>query len=163
MISVHLNLLLFSSGCVCVCVHVCARARTLERVSKNECLGYWALYNYDLIDKKMPVVCGLVAKLYLNQLFVTPWTVARQAPLSMGFPSQEYWSGLSFPSPGDLPDPETKPASLISCIGRWVLYHWCYLRVKGGGGLVIKSCPTLATPWTVVQQASLSTGFPRQE
>ena len=39
------------------------------------------------------------------QLFVTPWTVARQSPLSMGFPMQEYWSGLLFPSPGDLPDP----------------------------------------------------------
>ena len=40
------------------------------------------------------------------QLFETPWTVARQAPLSMGvFPRQEYWSGLSFPSPGDPPDP----------------------------------------------------------
>ena len=38
-------------------------------------------------------------------LFVTPWTVARQAPLSMGFPRQEYWSGLPFPSPGDLPEP----------------------------------------------------------
>ena len=37
-------------------------------------------------------------------LFGTPWTVARQAPLSMRFPRQEYWSGLPFPSPGDLPD-----------------------------------------------------------
>ena len=39
------------------------------------------------------------------QLFATPWTVAYQAPLSMGFSRQEYWSGLSFPSLGDLPDP----------------------------------------------------------
>ena len=39
------------------------------------------------------------------RLFVTPWTVAYQAPLSMGFSRQEYWSGLPFPSPGDLPDP----------------------------------------------------------
>ena len=45
------------------------------------------------------------------QLFVTPWTVARLAPLSMGFPRQEYWSGFPFPSPGDLPDPEIEPAS----------------------------------------------------
>ena len=43
--------------------------------------------------------------------FVTPWTVARQAPLSMGFPRQEYWSALPFPSPGDLRDPEIEPAS----------------------------------------------------
>ena len=39
------------------------------------------------------------------QLFVTPWTVAHQAPLSMGFPRLEYWTGLPFPSPEDLPDP----------------------------------------------------------
>ena len=46
--------------------------------------------------------------------FVTPWTVACQAPQSMGFPRQEYWSGLPFPSPGDLPDPGIKPVSFIS-------------------------------------------------
>ena len=46
--------------------------------------------------------------------FVTPWTVARQAPLSMGFSRQEYWSGLPFPSPGDLPDPGMEPMSLRS-------------------------------------------------
>ena len=44
-------------------------------------------------------------------LSVTPWTVACQAPLSMGFSRQEYWSGLPFPSPGDLPDPGIKPGS----------------------------------------------------
>ena len=41
----------------------------------------------------------------------TPWTVAHQAPLSMGFSRQEYWSGLPFPSPGDLPNPGIKPRS----------------------------------------------------
>ena len=40
-----------------------------------------------------------------------PWTVARQAPLSMGFSRQKYWSGLPFPSPGDLPDPGIEPRS----------------------------------------------------
>ena len=44
--------------------------------------------------------------------FVAPWTVARQAPLSLGFSSQEYWNGLLFPSPGDLPDLKIEPASL---------------------------------------------------
>ena len=42
---------------------------------------------------------------------VTPWAVAHQAPLSMGFSKQEYWSGLPFPAPGDLPDPGIKPRS----------------------------------------------------
>ena len=48
-------------------------------------------------------VGGLVTKLYLT--FATLWTVAHQIPLSMGFPRQEYWNVLPFPSPGDLPDP----------------------------------------------------------
>ena len=45
------------------------------------------------------------------RLFATPWTVAYQAPPSMGFSWQQYWSGLPFPSPGDLPDPGIKPGS----------------------------------------------------
>ena len=45
------------------------------------------------------------------RLFPTPWTVVPQAPPSMGFSRQEYWSGLPFPSPGDLPDPGIEPGS----------------------------------------------------
>ena len=45
------------------------------------------------------------------RLFVTIWTVAYQAPPSMGFSRQEYWSGVPFPSPGDLPDPGIEPGS----------------------------------------------------
>ena len=48
------------------------------------------------------------------QLFVTLWTVACQAPLSMGFSRQEYWSGLPCPPPGDLPNPGVEPACLMS-------------------------------------------------
>ena len=48
------------------------------------------------------------------QLFTTPWTAARQAPLSMGFSRQESWSGLPCPPPGDLPDSGIKPEFLIS-------------------------------------------------
>ena len=46
-------------------------------------------------------------------LFATPWTVGHQAPPSMGFSRQEYWSGLPFPSPGDLPDPGIEPRSPV--------------------------------------------------
>ena len=53
---------------------------------------------------------GLVAK--SGPTLVTPWTAARQAPLSMGFSRQEYWSGLPSPSPGDLPNPGIEPGSL---------------------------------------------------
>ena len=48
------------------------------------------------------------------RLFATPWTVAHQDPLSMGFSRQEYWSRFPCPPPGDLPDPGIKPTSLIS-------------------------------------------------
>ena len=46
------------------------------------------------------------------RLFVAPWTIDNHAPLTMGFSRQEYWSGLLFPPPGDLPDPGIEPASL---------------------------------------------------
>ena len=49
--------------------------------------------------------------------------LAHQAPLSMGFSRQEYWSGFPFPPPGDIPDPEMESTCHVSCIGRWVLYH----------------------------------------
>ena len=74
-------------------------------------------------------------------LFAAPWTVALQAPLSRGFSKGEYWSGLPFPPPGDLPDSGIEPASLVSPtrVGRyftisatreapqtmWFTY-WCY-------------------------------------
>ena len=45
---------------------------------------------------------------------MTPWTVVHQAPLCMGFSRQEYWNGLPFPPPGDLPDPGIKPGSPVS-------------------------------------------------
>ena len=48
----------------------------------------------------------------MSDYFVTPWTAARQAPLSMGFPRQEYWIGLPIPPPSDLSDPEIKPPIL---------------------------------------------------
>ena len=57
---------------------------------------------------------GVLSHFSRVQLFVTPWTIAHQAPLSMGFSRQEYWHGLPFPTPGDLPDPETEPRSLSS-------------------------------------------------
>ena len=57
---------------------------------------------------KMMVVLKLLSCV---RLFVTPGTVAHQAPLSMQFSRQEYWSGLPFPSPGDLPNPGVKPRS----------------------------------------------------
>ena len=59
------------------------------------------------------------------RLFATLWTVALQAPLSMGFSRQEYWSGLPCPPPGDLPDPGIEPTSFMSpaLAGRFFTTH----------------------------------------
>ena len=54
-----------------------------------------------------------------------PWTVARQAPLSMDYLRQEYWNGLPFSPPGDFPEPgDQTHVSCISCTDRWILYHY---------------------------------------
>ena len=59
----------------------------------------------------------------MSDSFAPPWIVARQVPLSMGFPRQEHWNGLSLPTSGDLPDPGMEPMSRVSCIDRLILYH----------------------------------------
>ena len=62
---------------------------------------------------RCPCVC-MLNRFSRVRLFATPWTVACQAPLSVEFSRQEYWSGLSCPSPGNLPDPGIEPVSLTS-------------------------------------------------
>ena len=69
-----------------------------------------------------PILDVVVQSLQSCPTLVTSWTVARQAPLSMGFPRQEYWSGLPFPSPGDLPDPGVKPGSPALQVDSLLLY-----------------------------------------
>ena len=78
--------------CVCACVCACA----CICVFTWQCLG-----NGSLLSNHKAV----------SNSFVIPWAVAHQTPLSMGFPRHEYWSGLPFPSPGDLPDPGMEPWS----------------------------------------------------
>ena len=70
----------------------------------------------------LSAVCVLSRSSHVR-LFTTPWTVACQAPLSVGFPRQEYWSGLLCPSLGHLLDRRIEPESLMSRIGGRVLYH----------------------------------------
>ena len=64
------------------------------------------------IEVGIPCVCAQL--LCPARLFVAPWTVACQAPLSMAFPRQEYWSGLPFPTSGDLLNSGVEPLSLVS-------------------------------------------------
>ena len=80
------------------------------------------------------------------ELFVIPWTVAHQAPLSMGFSQQKYWSELPFPSPGHFPDPGIEPVSpawqadslplkhlaspiIITCISQIMTIEMCLLHL----------------------------------
>ena len=82
------------------------------------------------------------------RLFVTPWTVAHQAPLSMGFSRQEYWSGLPFPPPADLPDLGLKPASPVSPalqVGS-LLSEPSRKPLAAAAAKSLQSCPTLCDP-----------------
>ena len=103
--------------------------RHWEHIKKqdNKILNSWSLPGglgdqeaAKKISKKTPDnVKGLLSHFSHLQLFATLWTVARQAPLSMGFSRQEYWSGFPCPLPGDLPDPGIE---LQSCItGRFFI------------------------------------------
>ena len=65
-----------------------------------------------IFEPDLREVCTVLSHFCRVQLFVTLWTIAHQAPLSMGFSWQEYWSGLPCPPSGDLPDPGIEPASL---------------------------------------------------
>ena len=107
------------------------------------------------------------------QLFATPWTVAHQALLSMGFSRQEYWSGLPCPPPRDLPNPGIEP-HLPYC--RQILYQLSHIMGMSYGfwntekkkerelflqfSSAVQSCPTLCD---CSPQAPLSVGFFRQE
>ena len=85
------------------------------------CIGRWIFYHWttreafsklDFVDlTNFSINTEWVKSLSHVQLFATPWTVAYKAPPSMGFSRQEYWSGLPFPSPGDLLDPRIETGS----------------------------------------------------
>ena len=81
---------------------------------------HWGLF---LFLPSVPSRCVYAQLLSQVWLLVTPWTITRQAPLSMGFSRQEEWSGLPFPTPRDLSDPEGEPAFLASPALAGGLYH----------------------------------------
>ena len=114
------------------------------------------------------MLCACQVASVMSDSYLTPWTVAHQAPLSMGFSRQEYWSGLPFPSPGYLPDPGIELASLMSPVlaGRlfitsitWeapILHLILAKRLRSdlhlfcaaaaAAAKLIQSCPTLCDP-----------------
>ena len=93
------------------------------------CPSCWATYSVTagssscllLYPQCLKHVCVCAQWFSHVQLFAAPWAVACQAPLSMEFSRQEGWSGLPFPSSGELPDPGNEPC--VSFIGRQILYH----------------------------------------
>ena len=88
--------------------HAYALNKILKYASKSKATDYWVL-KYMLM-------------LSHTQLSATPWTVALEAPLSMGFLRQEHWSGLPFPPLGESSRPRDR--THISCSSQWILYHW---------------------------------------
>ena len=84
--------------------------------------------------------------------FATPWSIARQAPLSMGFSRQESWSGLPCPFPGDLPNPGNEPVSLKSPVlagGFFTNEHYLgspLVITAAAAAKLLQSCPTLCDP-----------------
>ena len=90
---------------------------------------YRLQYTFKPIWEFKKNVCVCVWQLLSHvRLFVIPWAVACQAPLSMGFSRQEYWSGWPFPFPGDLPDPAIKLGSHI--VGRFFFLLFIYLFIS---------------------------------
>ena len=124
-------------------------------------------WNWDQVPPFAAVLQGSACALCgFNRvwLFITLPTVARQAPLSVGFSRREDWSELPCPSPGDLPDSGIEPVSRASPALQGILYCWATKEApEVSDGSVTKSCPTLVTPWTVAHQAPLAIAFSRQE
>ena len=117
----------------------------------------WGNHSYDLSCFPSPPWNNSLSACVLSDfsrvwLFVTPWTVAHQAPVSMGFSRQEYWSGLPCPPPGDLPDPELNQQPSVSYTSKrfFLLFvfvclffnHWSHL-----GSAILNSNINLTTYW----------------
>ena len=98
------------SGCITVCVSI---------YHWMSCFQFGTITLKSAANILHRVFCFCFRSLNCVRLFVTPWTVTHQAPLSMGFSSQEYWSQFPFPSPGIFPTQGSNPISCISCIAGW--------------------------------------------
>ena len=114
-------------------------------------------------------VCAfMLSCLVVSNSFATPWTIAFQVLLCMGFRRQEYWNGLPFPSPEDVPDPGIEPTS-PALADRFFTTETSQKHHIKGVCVCVCVCYLLsrvrlfATPWTVACQASLSMGFSRQD
>ena len=142
--------------------------------------GYLCLSRYVCNGENLDIYVYQVTSVVFDS--VTPWTVACQAPLSMGFSRQEYQSGLPCPPPGDLPDPGIKPASLLSpdlaggfftTRATWkapsiwaalpnsisIFSRFCACRIRYSGSLRGHMCPS-ARPWGTTEDQRVLRGQP---
>ena len=95
-------------------------AQIVKNLSAMQETHVWSLGLEDPLDKGKATNCSILAW-GISVSFMISWTVAHQAPLSMGFPRQEYWSELSTSSPGE--SSWVRDWTQVSCIGRQILYH----------------------------------------
>ena len=104
-------------------------------------------------EKKWKCYCSV-----MSDTFVTPWTIAYQAPLSMGFSRQKYWSGSPCRPPGDLPDPGIKPMSIMSpeLAGGFFTSRAIWKALQFSSVRSLSRVRFFATPWIAAHQASLS-------
>ena len=122
-----------------------------SRVHAKEMMGpkQWKTTGFNIECMVRECAC-LLSCFSRVQLCATPWTVAHQAPLSMGFSRQEYWSGLPCPPPGDLPIPGMEPVSLMSTALAGGFFTTSATReahvVHESESEVAQSCPTLCDP-----------------
>ena len=104
------------SSTIYTCQDMGATQVPINRWMNEDVVYINAMEYYSAMKKKEILLLATMYKLCPNS-FATPWTVAFQVPLSMGFPRQQYWSGLPFLSPGDLPDPGIEPVPPASAGG----------------------------------------------
>ena len=94
---------------------------SLHSWTPTACFTSWKVPQLTKQGSNKPLLCACVCVSHCRVQLCYPWTVSHQAPLSTGFPRQEYRNGWPFPSPGDLPSPGIEPRSL-HC--RRILHHW---------------------------------------
>ena len=138
----------------------------------------WCL-NHKVVGDITTYTCLVIFRFPINivlicvQLFVTAWTVAHWAPLSLEFSRQEYWSGLSFPFPGIFSTQGLKLYLLHLLNWQADSLPLCHLGSRNlvYGPIIsqmvcvcaLSQVQLFKTPWTIVHKAPLTTGFPRQE
>ena len=131
---------------------------------------YLVLPKFSLWPNIWSVCARVLSRSSHVQFFTILWTVACQASLSLGFSSQEYWSVLTCPPPGNRPNPGIEPKGLTSPAFTWALYHWPHVGSHKWSTVIFKitnpcSCSVVSDCVTLrlARQPPLSMGFSRHE